>query len=307
MQVEAGLHYGRKLNSCEVEEEMHARARASRRSTDAPADRRASDAPADERCAWCEWRPDGWLQLRHECRCVDPASFGVVVVDGVLSREECATLAHRAETAGFEDSQHRGKVDEGFRRGGRCALSDATLADRIFAAIEPALPAKVRPASLAMSKLSAVYLSREPPWGPAAGVWSELRVLSYGAGDFFAPHRDNRAAVGASSELPATSSFLSLLLYLSDSHDGSGATRLRLSPAGDFDGDDEEMGGADVTLADVVPCAGRALVFPHRLLHESLPLRAGRKLVVRGDVLFEPPAEGAAGEGEGESEDEFYD
>ena len=41
-------------------------------------------------------------------------------------------------------------------------------------------------------------------------------------------------------------------------------------------------------VADVVPWAGRAVVFPHRTLHESMPIVAGRKFVMRGDVLYGP-------------------
>ena len=46
---------------------------------------------------------------------------------------------------------------------------------------------------------------------------------------------------------------------------------------------DRPCGGV---VADVVPAAGRAVVFPHRLLHESMAIASGRKLVVRGDVLY---------------------
>ena len=41
-------------------------------------------------------------------------------------------------------------------------------------------------------------------------------------------------------------------------------------------------------VADVVPWAGRAVVFPHRVLHESMPIGEGSKAVMRGDVLCHP-------------------
>ena len=44
-----------------------------------------------------------------------------------------------------------------------------------------------------------------------------------------------------------------------------------------------------VVVLDVVPWAGRVVVFPHGVLHESLPVRRGRKSVVRADVLYWPP------------------
>jgi hypothetical protein len=149
---------------------------------------------------------------------------------------------------------------------------------------------------------------------------SQLRVLQYTHGDFFLPHRDHACEVGQSQLLPYCRSFFSLLVYLEDAHDGGGATRFYLParsavPGGDGDGD--ARGGMDggggasgsgetgmapsdalamrthdrptgnVVIADVVPCAGRAVVFPHRLLHESMPIPpGGLKLVVRGDLLY---------------------
>ena len=133
-------------------------------------------------------------------------------------------------------------------------------------------------------------------WGPAVGVWEQLRVLEYTEGDFFLPHRDHACEVGQSTLHPFCRSFFSLLLYLEDSVDGCGATRFYLDaepPQDDADDPraramrqhDRPSGG--VVVADVVPMAGRVCVFPHRLLHESMAITPGmRKCVVRGDVLY---------------------
>ena len=130
-------------------------------------------------------------------------------------------------------------------------------------------------------------------------------------------HRDHACEVGQSSVHPLCRSFFSLLVYLEDSEDGGGATRFYLDVPtaasashenGGGDGGGGGGGGGDdgggsgggggglamrqhdrphrCVVADVVPWAGRAVVFPHRLLHESMPIASGRKLVVRGDVLY---------------------
>jgi len=145
-------------------------------------------------------------------------------------------------------------------------------------------------------------------WGPAAGVWESLRVLHYDAEDFFLPHRDQACEIGHSRFLPECRSFYSLLIYLADSEDGSAATRFFCEPAS-TDGaginSDRARMNADGTVvvlaeagdarlaacecevvADVVPWSGRCVVFPHRMLHASLPVVQGHKHVVRGDVLY---------------------
>ena len=100
----------------------------------------------------------------------------VLVVDDVLSREECARLVRRAEEAGFVASRHQGRRDEGFRRGCRAVLTDGGLAAEIFSRLS--------------HRLCREHAADFPGWQPA-GVWEQLRILSYDNGDFFLPHRDN--------------------------------------------------------------------------------------------------------------------
>jgi hypothetical protein len=255
----------------------------------------------------------------------------IFVLDNVLSRSECANLITRAEhETGFEMSKHQGKADEGFRRGRRALITDGGLAAEIFARMAQRLP----PASHAdLAGLpSAHHAPRSPPpkaggaayaggatesttpqaastsghaaggqaaWGQAAGVWEQLRVLSYDAEDFFLPHRDNACRVGGSSFLPQCQSLYSMLVYLADSTDGGGATRFYCGGEAVAPSDEMPSGFAPATaavllrptggtVADVVPWAGRAVIFPHRMLHESMPVEVGRKYVMRGDVLYAP-------------------
>ena len=105
-------------------------------------------------------------------------------------------------------------------------------------------------------------------------------MLSYDVGDFFQRHVDAPCLVGDSPLYPKCRSFISLVCYLADSVDGSGATRFYYPSGSD----------GEVAL-DIVPRAGRAVLFLHETAHESmaLPANAQRKYIMRGDLLSTPP------------------
>ena len=154
----------------------------------------------------------------------------IVVIENVLSRAECEQLMKRAESAGFADSKHQGVRDEGFRRGRRALITDGGLAAEIFARIHRFLPpgaAAPAPTSTPAVEAPAVEAPAVdvPLAGSPVGLWEQLRVLSYDAHDFFLPHRDNPCSPGHSSIMPSFGSLYSILLYLTDSADGSGTTR----------------------------------------------------------------------------------
>ncbi len=98
-------------------------------------------------------------------------------------------------------------------------------------------------------------------WVPI-GLNERLRVYRYGPGQVFAPHYD-----GCFRRSEAEESQLTVMFYLDEGCEG-GQTRFL---------DD---------LAAVTPKAGMALLFQHRILHEGSIVTAGRKTVVRSDVMF---------------------
>ena len=131
----------------------------------------------------------GEAAVRASASAEPPSAFAsalsnVIVYDNVLTRSECARLARRAELVGFEHAKLSGQLNEGFRKGGRAALNDGGLAKDIFDRIASRLPPTPagRYSSLGASASS---------WGPASGVWENLRVLSYTRDEFFLPHRDH--------------------------------------------------------------------------------------------------------------------
>ena len=293
---------------------FRAHSRPARAEHPPPASSRPTSVSGDE---WFQWAA-GWQPVACQSAstsCNKAWLDRLIVIDGVLTPDECTRLVARAEEAGFALSEHQGARDEGFRRGRRVLITDGGLAAEIFARITHALPPLDM--SSQMLRLPSEHQSSPPPPYPlapvddhertgcnqelasASGVWESLRVLSYDCEDFFLPHRDNACGLGSSSLHPHCRSHCSLLVYLADSEDGSGATRFYREPA---DAAADKTSNTDdarpnpqiegcTAVADVVPWAGRAVIFPHKMLHASLEVIRGRKYVVRGDVLWpgQPP------------------
>lgn len=121
----------------------------------------------------------------------------------------------------------------------------------------------------------------------AVGVNSLFRFILYkpGEGELVA-HYD--APYVANSEL---SSLYTLLLYLTDAQD-EGATRFlhdeqQCLPFSQRDFSDWSRCALPEEVAFTsMPQAGDALVFEHRLLHDSQPVTRQSKLVMRSDVMF---------------------
>jgi predicted 2-oxoglutarate/Fe(II)-dependent dioxygenase YbiX len=118
--------------------------------------------------------------------------------------------------------------------------------------------------------LAAQLFERVHPFVPASMCGGELpvglnerwRCYRYDEGQYFAPHYD-----GAFVRCSVEGSRLTFILYLNDEFDGGETNFLDLG-------------------ISVRPKAGQALLFQHGLLHESAPLRGGRKYAARSDVMY---------------------
>jgi predicted 2-oxoglutarate/Fe(II)-dependent dioxygenase YbiX len=93
------------------------------------------------------------------------------------------------------------------------------------------------------------------------GINDRLRVLRYGAGDYFRPHVDGAYCFGMQR------SQLTLQLYLNEDFEG-GETRFT------------ECGTV------VRPATGTILIFDHYLEHEGCAVMRGQKECVRMDVMY---------------------
>lgn len=94
------------------------------------------------------------------------------------------------------------------------------------------------------------------------GLNERFRCYRYQPGQYFAPHLD-----GAFWRSAGEGSWLTFMIYLNDGF-GGGATRFH------------DWG------IEVVPRAGKALLFQHAVLHEGCVLERGTKYVLRSDVMY---------------------
>lgn len=182
----------------------------------------------------------------------------IVTLDDLLSAEECESLIAHAERLGFDEAPittPRGPVMNKEVRDNRRVMEDD--------------PAR---AALLWSRLPPDLLPGAAGRVPI-GLNERWRFYRYDVGHYFAPHADGAFLRGGER------SFWTLMVYLNDGCEG-GETRFldrRMQP-----------------FCTITPRAGQALLFWHPQVHESAPIRAGRKYVLRSDVMFarlsSPPA-----------------
>jgi hypothetical protein len=127
------------------------------------------------------------------------------------------------------------------------AIDDPLLALRLFHRLAPHLPERVEGAELAAIK-------------PVA------RCVRYGRGEGTTPHRDpiRETAEGFVSRA-------SVVVFLNDNFEGGALSFPTLD------------GGRG---REVEARAGRAVVFPHELLHGDELVRSGRKFVLEAEVFY---------------------
>jgi predicted 2-oxoglutarate/Fe(II)-dependent dioxygenase YbiX len=89
-----------------------------------------------------------------------------------------------------------------------------------------------------------------------------IRYYRYQAGDFFKPHQDTHFVRNREER-----SLLSVVVYLN----------------ADFEGGEVTFPALNRTLR---PAPGLAVIFGHRMLHESRPILQGTKYAFRSDVMY---------------------
>ena len=191
-------------------------------------------------------------------------------VPRVLSATACGMFVRLAEAVGFrpallsEDSKTGGYPDPDVRQCGMVQVDDAALATHLWARIRPMLQ------TMSWEGLAVAFPSGTNSWQPS-GVSHELRILRYGAGDYFKPHTDGFLRVSSQER-----SFLTVLVYLNDLGEPAtvgGGTRFLPTRS-----------TAPPTV--VRPVLGSMLCFDHDLYHEGEALQSGWKYVLRTDIVF---------------------
>ena len=106
------------------------------------------------------------------------------------------------------------------------------------------------------------------------GLNERLRFLRYDVGQKFEAHCDGAFVRGAeAAAFAGQRTFITLLLYLNKEYEGAFTTFC-------------DAGDEPARMLAVAPAEGLVLLHDHQILHCVPPLVAGRKYVLRTDVLY---------------------
>ncbi|MBM3981945.1 MAG: 2OG-Fe(II) oxygenase [Planctomycetes bacterium] len=173
------------------------------------------------------------------------------VVHNFLSPDECNYYTTLSESVGFGDAPITTSagfvIRKDIRNNDRVMIDEPRIAETIWERLRPLFPGRVQ------------------FWVPV-GLNERWRFYRYDPGQQFDWHFD-----GAYERSPQERSAFTFMIYLNGGVAG-GAT--------EFKG----VHGRDAVVR-VQPEAGKALVFPHRILHRGAPVADGRKYVMRTDVM----------------------
>jgi hypothetical protein len=180
----------------------------------------------------------------------------VGTIDAFFTATECDEYIAFGESKGFEDAPvttSRGMVMmKDVRNNDRVMIDDVDRAQALFRRLSDQLPPRF------MKK-----------WAPV-GLNERLRLYRYDAGQQFDWHLD-----GYFERPTGERSFFTFMVYLNDEFEG-GATSFRAMSHGALTGE---------TFC-VTPRKGMALLFHHPIPHRGDPVIAGRKYVLRTDVMY---------------------
>jgi predicted 2-oxoglutarate/Fe(II)-dependent dioxygenase YbiX len=186
-----------------------------------------------------------------------PVAEGAFVVPNVLTAEECAAYIALSEKIGYEPATittvSGAELRPDVRNNDRVIHDDPTLATTLWELVAAYLPASVGDRQV-------------------RGLNERFRFYRYDPGQRFEWHLD-----GYFERENGERSLYTVLFFLNDSFEG-GETRFRVR------GDD----GAKTV--GVKPVTGHTLIFLHDMLHEGAAVTAGRKYILRTDVMYSASA-----------------
>ncbi|CAO2657911.1 Nn.00g071710.m01.CDS01 [Neocucurbitaria sp. VM-36] len=205
-----------------------------------------------------------------------------VVLDGVMTEEECEQLVAAAE-ATTNGRWERALVNigggmqamyEDTRKCGRIIWDERELMAKLWARIEASVPEIQRLQNWA-SVTGNGPAKRKETW-KMTRLNERQRFLKYVGGEYFKAHCDGTYETPDRTER----SYFTLHLYLNNAESNEGQEPL--------------VGGATTFYSwsmkdriDVVPKSGRVLLFQHRgLLHSGDDVLSGMKLTMRTDVMY---------------------
>ena len=185
----------------------------------------------------------------------------------MLSAAECQALVAATEARGYVRALlnvggGREELRPDVRDSMRCMVDSPELADALLARLRHALPPAIHGLEL-------------------AGLNERLRFLRYDPGQAFAAHRDGSFQRARGGPLAGERSLVTVLLYLNAGYEGCRTTF--------YEDEGLEEGVVPEGGLALEPAPGLALLHDHSLLHAAPALAAGRKYVLRTDVLYRQP------------------
>jgi hypothetical protein len=200
----------------------------------------------------------------------------LVLFDDELARQSWIAVGKNGILRDYKEGDRIGSY--------RASAFEPEVADLLWERLSPFFP-QVRH----FDELDATDWKPNHLWKPV-GLNPLLRFISYEEQGLLVPHYD------APYEAPdGARTLVTIVIYLhADKTIVGGATRFIKDPqlllpheARDYS-DRDEFARDDEIIASVSPIPGQALLFDHRLLHDSEPLSgSGRKVILRSDVVFE--------------------
>lgn len=187
----------------------------------------------------------------------------IFMVEGVFTPDECQHLIHQGEAMGFEAASVTtaagAKMMPNVRNNDRVVYEDAVFAASLWQRVRE-------------------YVPQQMDGYPAVGLNERFRFYRYDQGQRFKRHQDGRvyAADGRVSRL-------SFLIYLNAGYEG-GETVFR---------EYTMVSGETIKHEFIINAEiGKGLFFIHERKHEGAVIRAGRKYLLRTDVMYAGAPEG---------------
>jgi 2OG-Fe(II) oxygenase superfamily len=185
----------------------------------------------------------------------------ILTIDRFLSADECDAYVKLSENKGFEEasvSTHTGMVMmKNLRNNDRVIIDDASLASDLWQRVQPFVPPEFK------------------KWHPV-GVNERFRFYRYDVGQKFDWHQD-----GHFERTNGERSFFTFMVYLNADFEG-GETSFSTS----------NRSSVPWPNLKVKPEIGKALLFHHPITHKGETVVAGRKYVLRSDLMFGLPVRG---------------
>lgn len=229
---------------------------------------------------------DGWDGRLPERRILEvgQSDTGIDVINGLLTPQIAVLLRRQLDKHKWQAVGLDGRADHTYSEIGNYRLSNWNpgFAARLWDRLQGFFP------DFAIcDAFSPTDHEGHARWKPA-GVSPLFRYIRYAEGGKLVGHYDETFR-----ESDSRRTLMSLVIYLTSNQ--RGATRFLHDkqlgkPMSEYNfADWDRAGNDDEVMLRVTPHPGKALMFGHRILHDSEPLAEGdpEKIIIRTDIMFE--------------------